>query len=93
MNAICAIRSINKVSVYDLSKERSQQFIEEMQTAYPEIEFSSGETLAETVEQAEIICTLTPSKEAFLKKNGLLLVRISMLLVRLHQIHVKSLVS
>lgn len=69
MNAICAVRSINKVSVYDLSKERSQQFIEEMQTSYPEIEFSSGETLAETVEQAEIICTLTPSKEAFLKKE------------------------
>ncbi|MEQ7263424.1 ornithine cyclodeaminase family protein [Enterococcus hirae] len=71
LNAICAIRSINKVSVYDLSKERSQQFIEEMQTAYPEIEFSSGETLAETVQKAEIICTLTPSKEAFLKKEWL----------------------
>lgn len=69
LEAINTIRPLEKVFVYDLSKERSQQFAETMQKKYPAIEFLSGETLEETVNQAEIICTLTSSKAAFLKKE------------------------
>ncbi|OQO68497.1 ornithine cyclodeaminase [Enterococcus villorum] len=69
LEAICAIRPINKVSVYDLSKDRSLTFRESMKKKYPQIEFLSGDTLEETVNQADIICTLTTSKDAFLQKE------------------------
>ncbi len=72
LGAICTIRSITKVMVYDLSKERAETFIKQMKLIYPTVTFIVGETIEEAVESAEIICTLTSSKKAFLKKECVL---------------------
>lgn len=67
--AITCVRKIHRVYVYDLDETRRKQFILEQQTNYPKLRFIDCSTLAEATIEADIICTLTPSKHAFLSKK------------------------
>lgn len=67
LDAMMAVRKLQEVRIFDLNPEQIKKFITTMRTKYPEIDFVSGHSIQETVFEADIICTLTPSKEAFLK--------------------------
>ncbi|MGM0330220.1 ornithine cyclodeaminase family protein [Enterococcus sp. AZ084] len=67
--AITCVRKIHRVFVYDLDEARRKQFILEQQNKYPELCFIDCSTLTEANIEADIICTLTPSRHAFLSKN------------------------
>lgn len=66
-NAISAVRNIEEVYVYDLDSKRAEQFIQDMN-------FGNGvkavvcDTIEQTVKDADIICTLTPSSTPFLER-------------------------
>lgn len=66
LKAIKSIRDIDKVYVYDMLEVSRINFINRMSEEFPEITFINCSTLESAVGTAEIICTLTPSKEAFL---------------------------
>ncbi len=67
--AIMLVRpSIREISVYDLRKEAAEKFAEEMKAAYG-IPVSVADSAEEAVKDADIICTVTPSKEPYLKKE------------------------
>lgn len=65
--AIHSVRKLKRVFVYDLDQDRSQAFVAQMQQTYPELKFFHCSTVEAAVCDSEIICTLTSSKEAFLK--------------------------
>lgn len=67
--AITCVRKIHRVFVYDLDEARRKQFILEQQNKYPELCFIDCSTLTEATIEADIICTLIPSRHAFLSKN------------------------
>ncbi|EYT96745.1 ornithine cyclodeaminase family protein [Enterococcus mundtii] len=67
--AITCVRKIHRVYVYDLDETRRKQFILEQQNNYPKLRFIDCSTLVEATMEADIICTLTPSKHAFLSKK------------------------
>lgn len=68
-DAMLAVRELEEVIIFDLSPEQSNKFVTTMSANYPEIHFAIGNSIEETVREADIICTLTPSKEAFLKAD------------------------
>lgn len=60
--AIREIRAITSVTVYDLFPEAARRFKKEMEAAY-QIPVQVCESVAEAVKEADIICTVSPSKE------------------------------
>ena len=63
--AILSVRPIDRIVVYDIRPEAARAFADDTERTYgirPEIAAS----VAEAVRDADIICTLTPSKEAYL---------------------------
>ena len=66
IEAIRLVRNIDRVNVYDISAERAHVFARETEKKYglPVLVFPSVE---ETVRDADIICTLTPSADPILK--------------------------
>ena len=66
LKAIKCIRDIEKVYVYDMYEASRITFINRMRAEFPEITFINCSSLQSAVENSEIICTLTPSKEPFL---------------------------
>ncbi|KGH33670.1 ornithine cyclodeaminase family protein [Lactococcus cremoris] len=69
LEAILCVRPIKVVRVYDLNQKAAAAFIERMQANHPELEFINSNNLREAVEHSDIVCTLTPSKEAFLEAD------------------------
>lgn len=68
-NAILVVRpGIKEISVYDISHASAVKFAEEMQEKHG-ISVTVCENVEEAVRDADIICTVTPSKEAYLKKE------------------------
>lgn len=67
--AISCVRGINRVLVYDISEDKRNHFIDKVKNIYTQITFVSCKSVKEAVHKSDIICTLTPSKEAFLKKE------------------------
>lgn len=67
--AISCVRGINRVLVYDISEDKRNHFIDKVKNIYTQITFVSCKSVKEAVYKSDIICTLTPSKEAFLKKE------------------------
>lgn len=63
--AIRLVRDITKVCVYDLRSEASEKFAKEMNEKYG-VEVVVCGSVQEAVKDADIICTLTPAKEAYL---------------------------
>lgn len=66
LEAMLCVRSIKEVKVYDLSGESAQKFKEEMEEKF-KVPIRICDTAQEAVSDADIVCTVTPSKEAYLK--------------------------
>lgn len=69
LTAISTIRPITTVFVYDILEERRNTLSLKLKQ-YPKITFINAISVEDAVRPAEIICTLTSSKEAFLQKSG-----------------------
>lgn len=63
--AIREVRQITAVTVYDLFPQASERFAEQMQQKY-DIPVTVCESVQEAVKDADIICTVTPSKDPLL---------------------------
>lgn len=63
--AISQIRQVTAVTVYDLFPDAAKRFQEEAQAAY-QIPVTVCRSVEEAVRDADIICTVTPSKEPLL---------------------------
>lgn len=66
--AIRTVRLITKISVYDIRKEKAIRFMEETEKI-TNIPVRVCDTADEAVREADIICTLTPSREPFLTRS------------------------
>ena len=66
--AIMCVRDIIKVTVFDLFSECAKRYATQMGEKYG-IPVTVAGSVEECVKDADIICTLTPSKEPFLKKE------------------------
>jgi alanine dehydrogenase len=60
LEAMCAVRSIKKVWVYDISEEAAKQFAEKMSGAL-DVEIKVAESSSDALKCADIICTATVS--------------------------------
>ena len=70
--ALQSVRAIEKVFIYDRTAERARKLIAKQQHNYPECTFIGCSSVQEAVEEAEIICTLTSSQDAFLEEKDVL---------------------
>ena len=63
--AIVTVRDIDEITVYDIRKEAAEKFAAETEAKYG-ISVRVCESVRDAVKGADIVCTLTPSKEAYL---------------------------
>ena len=63
--AMVTIRDITAISVYDIRKEAAEKFAKEMSEKYG-IPVTVADSVREAVKDKDIVCTVTPSKEAYL---------------------------
>jgi ornithine cyclodeaminase len=65
LEAVCAVREITRVCVFDVNREASDAFAEEMQARGGRIptDIAVASSAQEAVRQADIICTTTTSRE------------------------------
>lgn len=68
LEAMLCVRPITEVSVYDIRKESALKYQEEMEAKFG-ISIKVCDSVEEACKDADIICTVTPSKEAYLKKE------------------------
>jgi ornithine cyclodeaminase len=66
LEAIRLVRKITSVRIFDLDAAKAQAFAREAEARYS-IPVAAAPTIEETVNGADIICTLTPSAEPFLE--------------------------
>lgn len=66
--AIRTIRNITEITVYDIDEKSALKFKSEIEANYG-IPVTVCQSVAETVKHADIICTLTPSKDPILFKS------------------------
>ncbi|MBQ9307080.1 MAG: ornithine cyclodeaminase family protein [Clostridia bacterium] len=65
LSAILSVRPITSVTVYDLRPEAAEAFAQEAEEKYG-LKVSIAQDVRSCVREADIICTLTPAKEAYL---------------------------
>jgi len=66
LEAILLVRNIQEVNVYDIIEENAKKFAEEMTVKYG-VRINVCSSVEKAVKGADIICTLTPAREAYLK--------------------------
>ena len=66
LEACMCVRNIKEVSVYDISDEAAKRYAAEMTDKFG-IPLKVTASVQEAVKDADIICTVTPSKEPYLK--------------------------
>ena len=66
--AMTAVRDIRSVAVYDQNPQAAQRYCTEMSAQYG-IPVTAASCVQEAVEGADIICTLTPSKDPYLEAD------------------------
>lgn len=66
--AMTAVRDIRSVAVYDQNPQAAQRYCTEMSAQYG-IPVTAATCAQEAVEGADIICTLTPSKDPYLEAD------------------------
>ncbi len=64
--AMKAVRDIQEVAVYDQNPDAAARYCEEMSALYG-IQVTAAPSVEEAVRGADIICTVTPSREPYLK--------------------------
>lgn len=64
--AMTVVREITRVRVYDRDPKAAARYCEEMSALYG-IPIEAAGSVEEAVKEADIICTVTPSKEPYLK--------------------------
>lgn len=69
LQAILCVRAIDTVFVYDLDSTKQEQFVDLIKQNHPQLHVVSCESLVDATIKSDIICTLTPSKSAFLEKD------------------------
>lgn len=62
LEAACAVRDIEKVFIYNPTQSKSEKFVEEMSAIHKNIQIAKNPK--EAIEDADIICTATGSKQA-----------------------------
>ncbi len=67
--AIRCVRELKTVFIYDINQENAEKLAKQLGKKHPFVTVTACLSVKEAVAQADIICTLTPSKEAFLKKE------------------------
>lgn len=65
---LCVRPGIRQVRVYDIRPEAAQRFREEMEARFP-VSIRVCQNVQEAVADADIICTVTPSKQAYLEAD------------------------
>lgn len=68
LDALMLVRDITQVTVYDLNPEIAHRYAQDMEARYG-IRVSVCSSAAQAVRDADIICTLCPSKEAYLTRD------------------------
>lgn len=68
LEAIRLVRDIKKVTCYDMFPESAKKYAAQMEETY-HIPVEVCQSVEECVKDADIICTVTPSKDAYLKKE------------------------
>ncbi len=73
LEAVCAVRDIRKVWVYDIVKEQAERFVREMSSLGGSVpkEFRIASAPSEALKEADIICTTTTSKTPIFDGAGL----------------------
>lgn len=66
--AMTLVRDIRSVTVYDQNPQAARRYCEEMGAIY-HIPVTASPTVEDAVRDADIICTLTPSKEPYLEAD------------------------
>lgn len=66
--AISTVRDITEITVYDISEKSANRFKNEIEAGFG-IPVTICSSVEETVKDADIICTLTPSKEPILFRD------------------------
>lgn len=61
LKAVCMVRDIQQVSVYDTDNVRSQAYLTHMQEALPQVSFTAAASSVEALAAADIVCTATTS--------------------------------
>jgi len=62
------VRKITEVRIYDMSSERAEKYAAEQSAKYG-IPVTPYESAREAVEGADIVCTVTPSTEPYLRRE------------------------
>lgn len=70
LDAISLVRSLEKVFIYDIDKDSAVRFQTEMSRKH-HIDIKVCDSVKEAVSDADIICTLTPSKDPYLQLEWL----------------------
>lgn len=68
LSAILAVRDIKEVKVYDIMPAAAERYAQQMSEKYGII-VTVAESVEEAVKNADIVCTVTPCREAYLKKE------------------------
>lgn len=73
LEAMCCVRNIDEVRVYDINLERAKKYIETMKKLLnrDDIYYILANSSEEAVTEADIICTATTSKEPLFKMKNL----------------------
>lgn len=68
-DAIFVVRpGIQEITVYDICQEAAEKYAEEMEARH-QVKVQVCDSVEAAVKDADIICTVTPSKEAYLQKE------------------------
>jgi ornithine cyclodeaminase len=70
--AVCSVRTIDRVSVYDRSREFVESYINEMRQVLDDVEFDAAESSRDAVRKANIVCTATTSSTPVFDGSDLL---------------------
>ncbi|MBS4032553.1 MAG: ornithine cyclodeaminase family protein [Clostridiales bacterium] len=73
LEAVCSVRGIRQVSVFNISEDKAREFTKEMQDKlrFLNMKFFVASSPAEAVKDADIICTATTSKKPVFPADAL----------------------
>jgi alanine dehydrogenase len=67
VRAICEVRPIERVVVWSRTNATAARFVERVGKDFPNLVLETAATPQEIFAQADIVCTLTPSREAYVE--------------------------